>query len=196
MTIDFSKYADGLAPTVVQDSTTGRVLMVGFMNERALGETLATHRVTFFSRSRNQLWTKGETSGNYLELVELKQDCDNDTLLATARPAGPVCHTGADTCFGETNRSFDFLSELEAIIRDRKVNPTEGSYTSSLFSKGIDKIAQKVGEEAVELIIEAKGDDRTRFKEEASDLLYHLLVLFAEKDISLGEVVETLKERR
>jgi phosphoribosyl-ATP pyrophosphohydrolase/phosphoribosyl-AMP cyclohydrolase len=196
MEIDFRKYSDGLVPAVVQDAGTGRVLMVGFMNERALEETLATHRVTFFSRSRNELWTKGETSGNYLDLVEIKADCDNDTLLLTAKPAGPVCHTGKDTCFGEANRPFDFVSELEAVILDRKTNPNETSYTSSLFSKGIDKIAQKVGEEAVELIIEAKGEDETRFKEEASDLLYHLLVLFAEKNVSLADILTTLRSRR
>lgn len=196
MSLQFEKYADGLVPAVVQDADTARILMVGFMNAEAFETTLSSKRVTFFSRSRAKMWTKGETSGNFLEVVDVKEDCDNDTLLVTARPAGPVCHTGADTCFGEENRSSDFLSELEAVIRGRKVDPTEGSYTSSLFSKGIDKIAQKVGEEAVELIIEAKGDDRMRFKEEASDLLYHLLVLFAEKDISLGEVVETLKKRR
>ena len=142
------------------------------------------------------MWTKGETSGNHLELVEIRQDCDNDTLLVSAKPAGPTCHTGSDTCFGEVNRPFDFLSELEAVIVDRKTNPAEGSYTSSLFAKGIDKIAQKVGEEAVELIIEAKGEDRTRFKDEASDLLYHLLVLFSEKNIPLSEVTETLRNRR
>ena len=194
--IDFGKYADGLVPSVVQDAQTGRVLMVGFMNERALEETLASHRVTFFSRSRNELWAKGETSGNYLDLVEIKADCDNDTLLVTARPTGPACHTGSDTCFNEANKSFDFLSELEAVIVDRKVNPNEESYTSSLFSKGIDKIAQKVGEEAVELIIEAKGEDEVRFKEEASDLLYHLLVLFAEKNVALADVLTTLRSRR
>lgn len=196
MNIDFSKYSDGLVPAVVQDSATLKVLMVGFMNADALETTLASGRVTFFSRSRSRLWTKGETSSNFLEVVDLKADCDNDTVLVSATPAGPVCHTGDDTCFSEINRPSDFLSELEAVIRDRKANPSEGSYTASLFSKGIDKIAQKVGEEAVELIIEAKGDDDTRFKEEASDLLYHLLVLFAEKNIPLSEIVETLRKRR
>ena len=195
MKIDFEKYAGGLAPAIIQDARTQKVLMLGFMNAESLKLTQATGKATFYSRSRNRLWTKGETSGNYLHVNEILQDCDSDTILIKATPSGPVCHTGADTCFGEKNESEDFLLRLEEIINDRKANPKEGSYTSSLFSKGLNKIAQKVGEEAVELIIEAKEDDDQRFKSEAADLLYHLLVLFAARNIELQEVFDTLKAR-
>jgi phosphoribosyl-ATP pyrophosphohydrolase/phosphoribosyl-AMP cyclohydrolase len=194
MKIDFEKYSDGLAPAIVQDWQTQKVLMLGFMNTESLELTQSTGKVTFYSRSRNRLWTKGETSGNSLEVNEILTDCDSDTILIKATPAGPVCHTGADTCFGEKNEQ-NFLFRLEEIIKDRKINPKEDSYTSRLFSKGLNKITQKVGEEAVELIIEAKDSDNERFKSEAADLLYHLLVLFAEKNIELQAVLDTLKAR-
>ena len=196
MKIDFKKYADGLVPAVVQDAETGKVLMLAFMNEEAFEITQKTRKATFFSRSRAKLWTKGETSGNFLEVREILIDCDADTILIKANPAGAVCHTGADTCFNETNENRDFLFELEKIILDRKANPDKDSYTSKLFAKGLNKIAQKVGEEAVELVIEAKDDNAELFKSEAADLLYHLLVLFAEKDVALKDVLETLKQRR
>jgi len=196
MKIDFEKYTDGLAPAIVQDAETRAVLMLGFMNAEALALTQTSGRVTFFSRSRAELWTKGETSGNYLAVREILIDCDADTILIKAAPAGAVCHTGADTCFNETNEPADFLFELEKIIRDRQQNASEDSHTSRLFAKGLNKIAQKVGEEAVELVIEAKDDNAELFKSEAADLLYHMLVLFAEKNITLGEVLETLRQRR
>src|SRR5688572_33174449 len=158
MSPDFSKYADGLVPAIIQDAITGKVLMLGFMNAEALSKTIAEGKVTFFSRSKQRLWTKGEASNNFLLVKEIIKDCDNDTLLIKASPTGPVCHTGADTCFNEQNSSFS-LEKLESIITDRKNNPVESSYTTSLFAKGINKIAQKVGEEAVELLIESKDDN-------------------------------------
>ena len=194
--INFEKYADGLVPAIIQDAETQKVLMLGFMNAEAFEKTRNTNLVTFFSRSRQSLWTKGETSGNFLHIREISVDCDADTILIKANPAGAVCHTGADTCFNEKNENENFLFELDKIIRDRKDNPSETSYTAKLFSKGLNKIAQKVGEEAVELIIEAKDDNDELFKNEASDLLYHLLVLFAAKNIELKEVLETLKQRK
>ncbi len=193
--IDFTKYADGLVPAIIQDDTTGKVLMLGFMNEEAVAKTQELQKVTFFSRSKNRLWTKGEESGNYLLLKEIKVDCDNDTLLIKAIPEGPTCHTGADTCWNEKNVTDNFLPELEQIIIDRKNNPTDESYTSSLFAKGINKIAQKVGEEAVEIIIEAKDDNRELFLGEAADLLFHYMILLQAKDFSLNDVVEVLKAR-
>ncbi len=196
MKINFEKYTDGLVPAIVQDAETGKVLMLGFMNAESLEITQKTGKVTFFSRSRQKLWTKGETSGNFLDVAEILIDCDADTILIKANPSGAVCHTGADTCFNEKNENADFLFELEKIIRDRKQTPDENSYTSRLFAKGLNKIAQKVGEEAVELVIEAKDDNADLFKAEAADLFYHLLVLFAEKNIELGDVLETLKQRR
>ncbi|MBK8813394.1 MAG: bifunctional phosphoribosyl-AMP cyclohydrolase/phosphoribosyl-ATP diphosphatase HisIE [Acidobacteria bacterium] len=196
MKLDFEKYADKLAPAIVQDSVTDKVLMLGFMNEEALARTIETNRVTFFSRSRQTLWTKGETSGNSLKVVRILADCDNDTLLIKAEPAGPVCHTGADTCFDEPNRKDDVLSELEALIRDRKRNPKPEAYTSKLFARGMNKIAQKVGEEAVELVIEAKDDNRELFLNESADLLFHMLVLFAAKDVTVDDVLEVLRSRR
>ena len=199
MVIDFNK-GNGLVPAVVQDAVTGKVLMLGYMNEESYKLTLEKGLVTFYSRSRKTLWTKGETSGNYLQLRDILIDCDGDTLLVKAVPSGPVCHTGKDTCFGEENdpqsaSSTDFLAYLEGVIRDRKEHPQEGSYTNRLFSKGINKIAQKVGEEAVELIIEAKDDDKELFLGEAADLMYHLLVLLTEKDCTLSEVTDVLKSR-
>lgn len=192
---DYSKYADGLVPTIIQDSETGVVLMLGFMNEEALGKTMETKLVTFYSRTKERLWTKGEISKNYLHLIDIKTDCDNDTLLVKARPDGPVCHTGADTCFKENNQHDNFLFELERMIAGRKENPRERSYTSSLFNKGINAVAQKVGEEAVELIIEAKDNDMGKFKGEAADLLYHYLILLRAKDVSLDDVVGVLRDR-
>ncbi len=195
MKIDFTKYADGLIPAIVQDAATNKVLMLGFMNEAALEKTTELQKVTFFSRSKNRLWTKGEESGNFLNLKEIKIDCDNDTLLIKAEPVGPVCHTGADTCWGESNSSNDFLFQLEQIITDRKNNPNHKSYTSSLFAKGINKIAQKVGEEAVEIVIEAKDNNDELFKGEAADLLFHYLILLQAKGFKLNDVIEVLKSR-
>lgn len=193
--IDFEK-AGGLVPAVIQDATTLKVLMVGYMNRKAYDQTLETKKVTFYSRSKGRLWVKGETSGNFLHLESLRIDCDNDTLLVKARPDGPTCHTGSDTCFDEVNSAHvSFLTHLAEVIHDRYENPSEKSYTSSLFEKGINKIAQKVGEEAVELVIEAKDDNDDLFKNEAADLLYHLLVLLEAKQISLSEVIEVLKKR-
>lgn len=195
MKIDFNKYTDGLVPAIIQDDITGKVLMLGFMNEAALAKTQELKQVTFFSRSKNRLWTKGEESGNFLLLKDIKVDCDNDTLLIKVNPVGPVCHTGADTCWDERNTNDNFLIELEQIIKDRKNNPSEKSYTSSLFEKGINKIAQKVGEEAVELVIEAKDDNAGLFKNEAADLLFHYLILLQAKGHSLIEIQEVLIER-
>lgn len=195
MTIDFSKYADGLVPAIIQDAATAKVLMLGFMNEEALLKTKELQKVTFYSRSKNRLWTKGEQSGNFLLLKSISVDCDNDTLLIKADPVGPVCHSGADTCFNEINRSIHFLSELENIIADRKNNPSDQSYTSSLFKKGINKVAQKVGEEAVELVIEAKDDNADLFKDEAADLLFHYLILLHAKGFVLQDVIGVLQKR-
>lgn len=191
---DFSKYSDGLVPTIVQDDSTQKVLMLGFMNEEAYNKTQTESKVTFYSRSKQRLWTKGETSGNFLIVKEILNDCDNDTLLIKATPAGPVCHTGADTCFNESNIDFS-LQKLEHIITARKKDPSNDSYTSSLFAKGINKIAQKVGEEAVELVIESKDNDKEKFLGEAADLLFHYLVLLQAKDHELNDVVEVLAAR-
>lgn len=196
MQIDFEKSADGLVPAIVQDARTQRVLMLGYMNRQAFELTEKTGKVTFFSRSRRRLWTKGETSGNFLFVREILLDCDADALLIKANPAGAVCHSGADTCFNETNANENYLLELENIIRERRENPGENSYTAKLFQKGLNKIAQKVGEEAVELIIEAKDENPELFKAEAADLLYHFIVLLQAKNIRLDEVYETLKQRR
>ena len=193
---DFSKDTNGLLPAIVQDAQTGKVLMLGYMNEESLAKTKELNKVTFFSRSKNRLWTKGEESGNFLEVVDIKLDCDNDAFLIKAKPVGPVCHTGNDTCWFEKNKDeFSFLHYLENIIQDRKQHPKDNSYTNLLFNKGLNKIAQKVGEEAVEIVIEAKDNNDELFKGEAADLLFHLLVLFAEKNISLNEVLAVLKER-
>lgn len=192
--LDFTKI-DGLIPAVIQDASTGKVLMLGFMNEEALQKTIDEKIVTFFSRSKNRLWAKGETSGNFLHVVDMKVDCDKDTLLIKARPDGPTCHTGADTCFDEINESGNFLLKLEKIIQDRKAHPKEGSYTTSLFQRGINKVAQKVGEEAVELVIEAKDDNKDLFLGEAADLLYHYLILLTAKGYQLQDVMEVLEKR-
>lgn len=195
MKIDFEKFPDGLVPAIVQDPETRRVLMLGFVSRESMERTRSTGNVTFYSRSRQRLWTKGETSGNFLRVEEILVDCDSDTLLIKAAPAGPTCHTGADTCFGEEKRDPDFLYTLEQVIKDRKAVPDEDSYTSKLFAAGLNRIAQKVGEEAVELVIEAKDSSDDRFRQEAADLLYHLLVLFVEKNVPLADVVETLRRR-
>jgi phosphoribosyl-AMP cyclohydrolase / phosphoribosyl-ATP pyrophosphohydrolase len=192
-TIDFSKL-NGLVPAVVQDAVTRRVLMVGFMNEEAYQKTVNEKKVTFYSRTKERLWMKGETSGNYLELVDILLDCDQDTLLVKANPIGPTCHTGADTCFNESNHDFN-LHSLQALIADRKKNPQEGSYTNKLFSAGINKVAQKVGEEAVELVIEAKDNNESLFLNEAADLMYHYMVLLTAKGYSLSHVEAILKQR-
>lgn len=193
--IDFNKYPQGLVPAIVQDAQTSVVLMLGFMNEAALKVTEETRLVTFFSRSKNRLWTKGESSNNFLHVKKILVDCDGDTILVKAEPAGPVCHTGADTCFAEENLPAGFLFELEKIIEQRKLNDDESSYTSSLFKKGINKIAQKVGEEAVELVIEAKDDNAELFKNEAADLLFHYMILLQAKNISLNDIMHVLVER-
>ena len=194
MNPDFSKYEDGLVPAIVQDVISNKVLMLGFMNKDAFDKTKAEGKVTFFSRSKQRLWTKGETSNNFLLVKEIISDCDNDTLLIMASPTGPVCHTGADTCFNQNNSSFS-LEKLESVITDRKNNPSASSYTSSLFSKGINKIAQKVGEEAVELVIESKDENKEKFLSEAADLLYHYLVLLQAKNYKLEDVVNRLAVR-
>lgn len=193
--IDFDK-GNGLVPAVVQDYRTQKVLMVGYMNREAYQKTVNEKKVAFFSRSKNRLWTKGETSSNYLMVKEILADCDNDTLLIKADPQGPVCHTGADTCFNETNkRGLQFLEYLQEVIRQRRNNPSEKSYTSSLFKQGINKVAQKVGEEAVELVIEAKDQNDDLFKNEAADLIFHLMVLLEAKNIDLADVVAVLESR-
>lgn len=192
---DFNKSANGLIPVIIQDTITNAVLMLGYMNESAFDKTQQEKRVTFFSRSKNRLWTKGEESGNYLHVESILLDCDCDTILIKATPAGPTCHTGSDTCFNEKNVSMSFLNELEVIIRDRKNSSADGSYTASLFAKGINKIAQKVGEEAIELVIEAKDTNDDLFKGEAADLLFHYLILLQAKNFTLKDVIDTLKSR-
>jgi phosphoribosyl-ATP pyrophosphohydrolase/phosphoribosyl-AMP cyclohydrolase len=205
MLLDFAK-SGGLVPAVIQDNATQEVLMLGFMNQEAYEKTQKDQVVTFFSRTKNRLWTKGETSGNFLNVVSMQVDCDQDTLLIKVNPVGPVCHTGARTCFHSTesdeNRSNTntkptaaFLDYLESIINDRRQNPQEKSYTNLLFEKGIQKIAQKVGEEAVETVIDAVAGNKERLKEEAADLIYHLLVLLAASDLKLQDVVQVLQKR-
>lgn len=195
LNIDFDK-VEGLVPAIIQDEVSGAVLMLGYMNQEAVDVTISTQKVTFYSRTKQRLWTKGETSGNFLMLKSIKSDCDNDTLLVKANPVGPVCHTGADTCWSEKNQSKTFfIDQLRDIIKDRKNNPTEKSYTASLFAKGINKIAQKVGEEAVEIVIEAKDDNKDLFLGEAADLLFHYLILLEAKEIELDEVMEVLMKR-
>lgn len=197
MEINFDK-SNGLVPATIQDNKTNKVLMLGYMNREALEKSLKDGIVTFYSRSKKRLWTKGETSGNYLNIVSIKADCDQDALLVKVNPLGPVCHTGKDTCWGEENIENQtlFLLELEKVIKDRKANPKEGSYTNSLFRKGLKKIAQKLGEEAVELIIEASDNKDELFLEEAADLMYHYLVLLTAKGFCLDDVAKVLKNRR
>ena len=193
--INFKKYADELVPAIIQDIDTNKVLMLGFMNEEAFLKTNELQQVTFFSRTKNRLWTKGEESGNYLLVKEIRLDCDADTLLIKVQPVGAVCHTGADTCWDEKNQSVNFLFQLEKIIADRKNSGSEKSYTSQLFTRGINKIAQKLGEEAVELVIEAKDNNDDLFKNEAADLLFHYLILLQAKGFALKDVVSILEER-
>ncbi|MCK4541484.1 MAG: bifunctional phosphoribosyl-AMP cyclohydrolase/phosphoribosyl-ATP diphosphatase HisIE [Spirochaetales bacterium] len=188
--------SEGLIPAIIQDDQTGKVLMLGYMNPESLKRTRESGVVTFFSRSRQKLWTKGETSGNFLHVREIREDCDGDTLLIQVDPAGPVCHTGSDTCFADTNKGFGrFLYRLEEIIRQKQENPTESSYTAKLFSEGRGKISRKVGEEAVETIIEAMEDRRELYLEETADLLYHLTVLTVDMGLSLTDVEEVLRKR-
>ena len=192
--MDFNKL-NGIVPAIIQDARTQKVLMLGFMTAEALELTKSEGKVTFFSRTKNRLWTKGEESGNFLFVEEIREDCDHDTLLIRATPAGPVCHTGSDTCFDELNRENSFLQELQDLIHVRKQEMPEASYTTSLFEKGINKIAQKVGEEAVELVIEAKDDNDDLFLNEAADLVYHLLVLLSAKGKDIRDVTSVLEQR-
>ncbi|RYC51226.1 bifunctional phosphoribosyl-AMP cyclohydrolase/phosphoribosyl-ATP diphosphatase HisIE [Flagellimonas olearia] len=197
MKIDFTKSPDGLIPAIIQDAITKNVLMLGYMDQEAFDTTQKTQKVTFFSRSKQRLWTKGEESGNFLELVDIKNDCDNDTLLVSVNPVGPTCHKGTDTCWAEENtQTYGFLSTLEQIITSRK-NDQENpdSYVASLFRKGINKIAQKVGEEAVETVIEAKDNDEELFLNESADLLFHYLILLQAKGYTLEDIVQTLQKR-
>ena len=197
MTIDFSKHPEGLVPAIVQDANTKFVLMLGYMNQEAVIKTQKTLQVTFFSRTKNRLWTKGEDSGHVLTLVEMAVDCDRDALLIQAKPKGPTCHKGDDTCWGERNTpNYGFLTALEEVIGDRKNNPSEKSYVASLFAKGINKIAQKVGEEAVETVIEAKDTNSDLFLNESADLLFHLMILLQAKGHTFNDVVSVLEERQ
>lgn len=196
MNLDFEKQG-GLIPAIIQDAVTNKVLMLGYMNKESLDKTIETKKVCFYSRSRNCLWTKGETSGNFLNVVSIKEDCDNDTLLIKVNPVGPVCHTGADTCFNEVNTENPilFLSTLQEFINKRYEEMPEGSYTTSLFQKGVAKMSQKVGEEAVETVIEAMANNNSRLIYEASDLLYHLIVLLTSKGLSIEDLAADLKKR-
>lgn len=196
MNIDFEK-SDGLVPAIIQDAKTKNVLMLGYMNREAYEKTIATGKVTFWSRSRNCLWTKGETSGNFLHLVSIKVDCDNDTLLVKATPDGPTCHTGTDTCWGEDNNAnpLMFMSELQDFIEKRHDEMPEGSYTTSLFKKGVNRIAQKVGEEALETVIEATNGTNEKLVYEASDMFYHLIVLLTEKGLRIEDIALELQKR-
>ena len=197
MKIDFDKNNDGLVPAIVQDFLTRQVLMLGYMNKEAYEKTVETGKVTFFSRTKNRLWTKGEESGNFLNLISVKNDCDNDSLLIKVKPQGPTCHKGSDTCWDESNEQFfGFLSELENVIKSRRINAnSEKSYVASLFEKGINKIAQKVGEEAVEIVIEAKDDNDDLFLNEGADLLFHYLILLQAKGFTLKDIVKVLEGR-
>lgn len=195
MTLDFSKM-DGLVPAIIQDDKTQKVLMLGFMNEEAYNKTKGTGKVTFWSRTKNRLWTKGETSGNFLNVVSMEADCDNDTLLIKVNPTGPVCHTGADTCWGEKNENpLAFLGELQRFIEKRYEEMPEGSYTTSLFQSGVGRMAQKVGEEAVESVIEAMACNNERLIYEASDMIYHLMVLLTSKGLKFEDLATELQKR-
>ncbi len=197
MEIDFNKNSDGLVPAIIQDAMTKNVLMLGYMDQEAYDKTIALKKVTFFSRSKNRLWTKGEESGNFLHLIDIKVDCDKDTLLVSVKPEGPTCHTGTDTCWNDKNvQEYGFLTELEEVIRNRKENQdNEKSYVASLFKKGINKVAQKVGEEAVEVVIEAKDDNEELFLNESADLLFHYLILLQAKGYKLNDIVNVLQSR-
>lgn len=198
MDIDFSKIAHGLIPAIIQDSETKSVLMLGYMNAESYQKTLDTQKVTFFSRSKQRLWTKGEESGNFLNVINIKNDCDNDTLLIQVKPDGPTCHKGSDTCWQESNNQiYGFISTLEETIKVRRENAdSEKSYVASLFEKGINKIAQKVGEEAIEVVIEAKDTNDDLFLDESADLLFHYLILLQAKGFRLDDVVAILKGRQ
>ena len=197
MELNFNKLAGDILPAIIQDNTTGKVLMLGFMNREAYDKTVETGKVTFFSRTKGRLWTKGEESGNFLNVVSIQSDCDQDTLLIKANPVGPVCHTGDDTCWGETNQPDDlmFLKQLQDFIDKRKKEMPKGSYTTSLFQDGTAKIAQKVGEEAVETVIEAMANNDERLLYEASDLVYHLIVLLSHKGYRIEDIARELKKR-
>ncbi|MDA0758073.1 MAG: bifunctional phosphoribosyl-AMP cyclohydrolase/phosphoribosyl-ATP diphosphatase HisIE [Bacteroidetes bacterium] len=195
MNLDFSKNKDGLIPAIIQDNNTFKVLMLGYLNKESLSLTLNSNVVHFYSRTNQRIWKKGEVSGNELNLVSIKEDCDNDTVLIKVNPLGPVCHKGDDTCFKESNKSINFIDKLEGIIQDRKNNPSDSSYVSSLFKKGTNKIAQKVGEEAVELVIEAKDDNDDLFLNESADLMFHYLILLQQKGFKMKDVVSVLENR-
>ena len=196
MTINFNNSTDGFIPAIIQDATTKNVLMLGYMNQESYNKTTETKKVTFFSRSKNRLWTKGEESGNFLELVDIQLDCDQDTFLVLVNPAGPTCHTKADTCWQTSNtQTYGFISDLEKTIENRKNNPDDKSYVSSLFQKGINKMAQKVGEEAVEVVIEAKDNNDHLFLDESADLLFHYLILLQAKGFKIDDVVKILADR-
>ncbi|MHB1197136.1 MAG: bifunctional phosphoribosyl-AMP cyclohydrolase/phosphoribosyl-ATP diphosphatase HisIE [Lutibacter sp.] len=197
MKIDFNKNSDQLVPAIIQDATTKNVLMLGYMDQEAYDKTIETNQVTFFSRTKNRLWTKGEESGNFLNMVSIQNDCDEDTLLIQVNPIGPTCHKGTDTCWGEKNETtFGFLSQLEAVIKNRReAGNSEKSYVASLFEKGINKIVQKVGEEAVEVVIEAKDDNDELFVNESADLLFHYLILLQAKGFTLKDIVKVLENR-
>ena len=196
MNLDLEKHPDGMVPAIIQDSVTGCVLMLGYMNDEAIAASRSSGYVTFYSRSKQRLWRKGESSGNHLEIVSMNSDCDGDTILIKAKPHGPVCHTGADTCFGERDRSnASFLDRLESIIEERRRDPSEHSYVSGLFAEGMNKIAQKVGEEAVETVIAAKDNNESAFRSEAADLLFHYLVLLNAKGVTLANVIDELRAR-
>ena len=195
MNLDFNKNRDGLVPAIIQDDVTSKVLMLGYLNKESLSLTLSSKVVHFYSRTKERIWKKGEESGNELKVVSLKEDCDNDTVLIKVNPVGPVCHKGDDTCFKEINESTDFIEKLESVIEDRKINPSDSSYVSSLFKKGTNKIAQKVGEEAVELVIESKDNNDDLFLNESADLIFHYLILLQEKGFKMKDVVKVLKGR-
>ena len=195
MLVNYKKYADELVPAIIQDSKTLRVLMLGFMNEEAVNKTLSEKKVTFYSRTKNRLWTKGEESGNFLYLESMAPDCDNDTLLVKVKPAGPVCHTGTDPCWAEENKDGNFLNYLETVIEQRKQSTSGSSYVRDLFGKGINKLAQKVGEEAIEMVIEAKDSNEELFLNESADLLFHYLLLLNAKGYNLQDVIRILQLR-
>ncbi len=198
MKVNFNKNGDGLVPAIIQDARTKNVLMLGYMNQEALNKTMDTGKVTFYSRTKKRLWTKGEESGHFLNVVGIAEDCDQDTLLVSVNPNGPTCHKGSDTCWNTANnQTFGFLTKLESVIADRQKNATsEKSYVASLFKDGINKIAQKVGEEAVEVVIEAKDSDEERFLNEGADLLFHYLILLRAKGVGLKDVVKVLEQRQ
>ena len=195
MNLDFNKNKDGLVPVIIQDDVTSKVLMLGYLNKESLSLTLSSKVVHFYSRTKQRIWKKGEESGNELKVISIKEDCDNDTVLIKVNPVGPVCHKGDDTCFKEINESTNFIEKLESVIEDRKINPSDSSYVSSLFKKGTNKIAQKVGEEAVELVIESKDNNDDLFLNESADLIFHYLILLQEKGFKMKDVVKVLKGR-